>query len=383
MYDCVDVVPECDDEQDLMKINFGVFEIGSEAGDETDNERPVSVRLKRGRKVNKPPPATRLLEQNSLLSKQTIRESQEQDRSEKPAWFDISNKSVGVLDREMGLTISARWNCVYKMGIAWKVLWYFHDAQVSGHLKVKRTMNCARLCSFFWMGMRNTVQEYVNSDWDLYLDYVVLAYNSSVHDSTGYSPHYTVYGTEMLLPIAILNGDAQFGVQRDDNTTLPTFVSELKVIFKEIHALVRPNLSKSSERQKKQYDCRVKLYKYIVGDIVLLKEKSSWGEKNLSVIGQGHELFVRSYVMYFTKYVILRHLHLATTPQSVQQPNLQEFVTSSSYCLNSDDVPNYMDNKGDSAGQSELSNELSDEYETSWNEALSNRFNKSSATKSS
>ena len=41
-------------------------------------------------------------------------------------------------------------------------------------------------------------------DWDKHLDFIVMAYNSYVHESTEMSPHRLVYGEGMAMPIDII-----------------------------------------------------------------------------------------------------------------------------------------------------------------------------------
>ncbi|CAC5366081.1 unnamed protein product [Mytilus coruscus] len=41
-------------------------------------------------------------------------------------------------------------------------------------------------------------------DWDEYLDYLMMVYNSTPHQSTGFTPHHLVYGEEMRMPLDLL-----------------------------------------------------------------------------------------------------------------------------------------------------------------------------------
>ncbi|VDI68960.1 Hypothetical predicted protein [Mytilus galloprovincialis] len=41
-------------------------------------------------------------------------------------------------------------------------------------------------------------------DWDKYLDYLMMVYNSTPHQSTGFTPHHLDYGEEMRMPLDLL-----------------------------------------------------------------------------------------------------------------------------------------------------------------------------------
>lgn len=59
--------------------------------------------------------------------------------------------------------------------------------------------------------MNRTVQDMLSKyiktpqrDWDVHLDFLVMAYNSTPHESTGITPHRMVYGSEMRYPLDII-----------------------------------------------------------------------------------------------------------------------------------------------------------------------------------
>lgn len=52
--------------------------------------------------------------------------------------------------------------------------------------------------------MQNTLSEYLKEnqkDWDLYLDFIMMTYNTCEHENTGCSPGRILYGENIVLPI--------------------------------------------------------------------------------------------------------------------------------------------------------------------------------------
>ena len=81
-----------------------------------------------------------------------------------------------------------------------------------------------------------------------------MAYNSTVHESTGMSPHMLVYGEKMTIPIDILTDP----IAGEEAPMTSDYVVQLQSKLREFHHLVRNTIKKAAERQKKQYDCRIK-----------------------------------------------------------------------------------------------------------------------------
>ena len=101
---------------------------------------------------------------------------------------------------------------------------------------------------------------YVNQhhrNWDEFLPYVVFAYNSTVQDSTGYSPFYLLYGFEARLT-------TDLGPQPEQTVSGH---------FEKLHHARERAVEASAEaqlRQKEQYDKDRFHREYTVGDLVLV-----------------------------------------------------------------------------------------------------------------
>ena len=148
--------------------------------------------VRRGRKPNRPPPARRKPLPKIALDITSMRQQQEEDdimgeilklkieNAEKPSTTEISSKS-----KEFKFWIS-RWEllevkndvlCLYwveKNNCAkWRVcapksavsgiLWYLHDARTSGHLGIKKTVERAHICPFYWWSMQRSAKEYAHN----------------------------------------------------------------------------------------------------------------------------------------------------------------------------------------------------------------------------
>ena len=75
------------------------------------------------------------------------------------------------------------------------------------------------------------------TNWSVKLPYVLTAYRSSVHESTGYTPHYLVFGHEISLPLDLM--------YRPPPSTTPIdvhdWVSQKEEAFHQAYELVRRN----------------------------------------------------------------------------------------------------------------------------------------------
>jgi len=102
--------------------------------------------------------------------------------------------------------------------------------------------------------------------WPDLLGVVALAYNTTVHVSTGYSPHKLFYSFAPSCPLdAMVSTPASDPVSNADEFVLQTFEW-----LQEATAFVRQYTGKSIQRMKRYYDCTVKPQSKEVGEKVLL-----------------------------------------------------------------------------------------------------------------
>ncbi|XP_064646278.1 uncharacterized protein LOC135499461 [Lineus longissimus] len=109
-----------------------------------------------------------------------------------------------------------------------------------------------------------TVQH--GTDWDLHLVPVQLAYNSSVHETTGLSPFYLNHGREPRLPVDVVYGCPTKDYWSSASRYSKAVFQELQEAFQE----AQKTATISQERQKNVYDKWARNHPYQVGDKVWL-----------------------------------------------------------------------------------------------------------------
>ncbi|KAL5469186.1 hypothetical protein EMCRGX_G030404 [Ephydatia muelleri] len=103
------------------------------------------------------------------------------------------------------------------------------------------------------------------SDWDQSIRKLCMAYNSSVHSATGFTPFPLMFGRQVRLPV-----DLMYGTSSPDSQSIPEYVKSLQHTLQEAHQLVREKCQTEHSRQKMLYSRRVHGKTYQVGDMVLL-----------------------------------------------------------------------------------------------------------------
>ena len=108
-------------------------------------------------------------------------------------------------------------------------------------------------------------------DWDEVLPYAMMAYRSSVQESTRETPYVMTYGEETMLPVDL------FGVPEDqeqDDELLTDYAKELRHRLRDAHSRARIVLQGASRRQKRNYDKKAVAKSYLVESFVWLSQKS-------------------------------------------------------------------------------------------------------------
>ena len=117
------------------------------------------------------------------------------------------------------------------------------------------------------LNMLTTCTEDHPWDWEQNIRKVCMAYNTSVHPSTGFSPFYLMFGRQARLPVDLIYGT---GPQITDNQSVGEYAASLKNRVSEAFDLVRKNMSQHHVYQKELYDRKVHGQPFSTGDWVRL-----------------------------------------------------------------------------------------------------------------
>jgi len=112
--------------------------------------------------------------------------------------------------------------------------------------------------------IKTMISQYVNRDhrtWDEHLAELQFAYNTAVHDATGYTPAYLNYGRELASP-----------AETEEQNTTPETPDAMHQKLQEAYELVRVNLAEAFQCQRKYYDLRRRAWKPQLGEWVLKRE---------------------------------------------------------------------------------------------------------------
>lgn len=102
-------------------------------------------------------------------------------------------------------------------------------------------------------------------DWDEQLPFAMMAYRSSVHETTQETPFNMMFGREMLLPLDIMYSNSE-----EEEVEACEYVVELKERLNTAYESARTEIAKRHRRQKRLYDQRKHGKPYEPGDFVWL-----------------------------------------------------------------------------------------------------------------
>ena len=110
--------------------------------------------------------------------------------------------------------------------------------------------------------LTSMLSAFVNSNWNVHLPYIMMAYRSSVHDTTGMTPNTIMFGREVATPL-----DLQYEMPSQiKETPSNKWVWELQERLENAHAFVRNKMNKSMFRHKHYHDRKLKWKQFEDGE---------------------------------------------------------------------------------------------------------------------
>jgi hypothetical protein len=103
------------------------------------------------------------------------------------------------------------------------------------------------------------------TDWDIHLPYILMAYRTSEHSTTKHSPFLLMYGREPYMPI-----DFTFQTQPIMYMDNPTYKDFLPKFLEQAWAAAKQNIVEAQEDYRQRYDRSATPHQFNVGDKVLV-----------------------------------------------------------------------------------------------------------------
>ena len=104
------------------------------------------------------------------------------------------------------------------------------------------------------------------SDWDTHIPYVMMAYRSAEHKSTGFTPNMLMLGRETSLPVDLMYERPQ--IMKEESPNQWAWI--LREKLEKAHSFVRENLDTAMNRQKRYHDMKLSWERFKPGDKVFV-----------------------------------------------------------------------------------------------------------------
>ena len=127
------------------------------------------------------------------------------------------------------------------------------------------------------LNMMGTLTEDKKGNWAAYVPTLTHAYNAAIHESTGFSPYFLMFGRHPRLAV-----DAFLGLK--ENINQKDYADKLRDRLRTAYKKATEEAKKKGVKYKHYYDQKVRKSSLDVGDLVLAKKVGIKGKHKLSDI---------------------------------------------------------------------------------------------------
>jgi len=128
---------------------------------------------------------------------------------------------------------------------------------------------CNSVCERVHCGLHSLLAKAVQREqatWPDYLPAVTLAYNVSVHSTTGWSPYFLFHGRQPICELDLITKSPEENL--DKTVTMSDYALQLTETMRSAFDLVQQTRKAQVDRMKKHYDTHVKAKTWTVGEMV-------------------------------------------------------------------------------------------------------------------
>lgn len=120
-------------------------------------------------------------------------------------------------------------------------------------------------------GMLSSFVSKRGDDWDLWLDSLTFAYNTSRHESLGISPYEVVFGRAPRIPLEL-----ELGMPLSNPSTRSDYLHSVRSVFRDVRQIAKEHLSKASEKRARHNHPTNTWQPFHEGQTVMLKRPKGW-----------------------------------------------------------------------------------------------------------
>ena len=100
-------------------------------------------------------------------------------------------------------------------------------------------------------------------EWDEYLLFISMAYRSTLHESTGFTPNFIMYGGKLSMPV-----DVMLSLPHGEKYTIGQYGQKLQEQLQFAYEMARVVLNKTAEKQTQLYNQSTFEESMIADDVV-------------------------------------------------------------------------------------------------------------------